>query len=565
MQNCSVKVLAPKWPEPRAIGLAGNSGNGEDGHIGEFEGQTGIGASACIGTDIAVGPVQAEIVAEAVDVAVRTASRRGELRLVFVVVAYLDVECRRRPIPARLVLRVGRGRSVAELCDDVSGSSSDWRDARFEDAAIHERRCHARGNAHRSWELHIAIIGFDEIVGFVVCTVAAARNRCSRAIARIGRARREIGAVVVRVGATIRSAENRGRIRRGRGNGCFRTVRRSTKSDEIDNLEANGTSASQCNRACNERDFARRCAHVNGSRSISGWQGGTHCAASITQSNEEVTTSGNGGAHSEIDFVTAPSTARCSCVLQRPTIETHGDGTTVVQHNVIVLVRCGSVAAATEDLADDNRSTAAKIGARRGEAVWHVKLRSEGQTICRSSAGGYANLVGAIHEQSGSGRKRDGLVVGRHDRTGESNARGEVVQRNLDVAHARAGIHVRRQGRGVHRRRERHVHGWTGNGRGVVRGGCRDNHRGIRTHRHVVTGRSTALRARRADSNGRIRRHAVGTDVVGALIGIGRQIRIQRSADNRTCAVALILLAIVGRLHGHGRTAGGEVKPARIR
>lgn len=61
-----------KEPGPRALGLAGKSGDGEDGHIGEFEGQTGIGASAGVaGIVIAVGPVQAEIVAEAIDVAVR--------------------------------------------------------------------------------------------------------------------------------------------------------------------------------------------------------------------------------------------------------------------------------------------------------------------------------------------------------------------------------------------------------------------------------------------------------------------------------------------------------------
>lgn len=151
-----------------------------------------------------------------------------------------------------------------------------------------------------------------------------------------------------------------------------------------------------------------------------------------------------------------------------------------MQHHVIVGIRRASITTATVHFAEDNRSTAAKPGARRGKSVHHVKLRSQRQAVGPSSARGDANLVGAIHEQSGSSRERDGLVIRRHRRTGKRNARGKLVQRNLNIAHACSGIHIRRQGRGVHRRRERHVNDWTRNGRRAIRRGCRDDHGGIR-------------------------------------------------------------------------------------
>lgn len=220
--------------------MAGKSGDdGEDGHIGEFEGQTGIGASAGIGTDIAVRPVQAEIVAEAIDVTVRARSGRGrEGRLVFVIVvvhACLHIERGGEPIPTRLVLGIGRGRSVAKLGDDISRCAGNCCNACLENAAIHEGRRCANSHVERRRELHIAIISFDSITRFVVRTIATARNCRCAAISRIGRARREIGAVVVRVGAAIRPTKNRRCVRRGRGEGRFEASGSTAKADKIDN------------------------------------------------------------------------------------------------------------------------------------------------------------------------------------------------------------------------------------------------------------------------------------------------------------------------------------------
>lgn len=80
----------------------------------------------------------------------------------------------------------------------------------------------------------------------------------------------------------------------------------------------------------------------------------------------------------------------------------------------------------------------------------------------------------------------------------------------------------------------------------------------------AITKRATILGARRIRSFGRIGRHAIGAHIIRAFKVIHRHVGVVVHIDDSAGAIALVFLAITGRLRRHRRSVRRKVEPAHI-